>query len=175
MALKAHILLTDGQRLAGCYAQLHLHEIKAGDRLGNRMLDLQARVHLHEVERARAVEQKLERARAFIGDRPYRRRRRFAHPRTQFRRDRGRWRFFDELLMPTLDRAVPFSEMNRGAVAISEHLNLDMARIDDRPFEDHARVVSTSATRSPHRPRRRTHCHTQATLGRRITDDSDCG
>ena len=41
------------QRLALGDAHLQLDEIEAGDRLGDRMLDLQARVHLEEVEVAR--------------------------------------------------------------------------------------------------------------------------
>ena len=41
--------LRQRQRLAGGDAQLPLHQIEAGDRLGHRMLDLQARVHLDEV------------------------------------------------------------------------------------------------------------------------------
>ena len=36
------------QRLAGGDAQLPFHQVEAGDRLGDRMLDLQAGVHLHE-------------------------------------------------------------------------------------------------------------------------------
>ena len=45
-------LLRPRQRLAGRDEQLRAHEIEAGDRFGDRMLDLQPRVHLEEVERA---------------------------------------------------------------------------------------------------------------------------
>ncbi len=56
------------QRLAGGDAQLPLHQILAGDHLGDRMLDLQPRVHLHEVEGV-ALGDELHRAGADVADR----------------------------------------------------------------------------------------------------------
>ena len=43
-------VLRERQRLAGGDEQLRAHEIEAGDRFGDRMLDLQARVHLEKIE-----------------------------------------------------------------------------------------------------------------------------
>ena len=40
--------LRQRQRLARGHAQLPLHQVEAGDHLGDRMLDLQPGVHLHE-------------------------------------------------------------------------------------------------------------------------------
>ena len=48
--------------------ELPLHQIDAGDELGDRMLDLQARVHFHEVELLRGVHQELDRAGTDIAD-----------------------------------------------------------------------------------------------------------
>ena len=54
--------------LAGGDADLLLHDVDAGDRLGDRMLDLHARVHLDEEELVVLV-QELERAGAAVADR----------------------------------------------------------------------------------------------------------
>ena len=48
---------------------LPLHQVDAGDHLGDRMLDLQPGVHLEEVERAVLVEQELDRAGVGVADR----------------------------------------------------------------------------------------------------------
>ena len=62
------------QLLARRDAQLPLHQVEAGDQLGDGMLHLQARVHLEEVagrlgrQRA-ALDQELDRARALVADR----------------------------------------------------------------------------------------------------------
>ena len=54
--------------------KLHLDQIEPGDRLGNRMLDLQPRVHFHEPEAVapkalRAIGDEFDRAGALIADR----------------------------------------------------------------------------------------------------------
>ena len=54
---KRDVLLRDRQAAAGGDADLLVHEVDAGDRLGDRMLDLQAGVHLDEVELAVLVEE----------------------------------------------------------------------------------------------------------------------
>src|SRR6516225_8283927 len=105
------------------------------------MLDLQARVHFHEVELAALVEQEFERARALIAQRAKRSDRDIAHPLPELWRDRWRRRLLDQFLVPPLHRAIALAEMDRIAVAIAEHLDLDVARIFDRAFEDHAAVA----------------------------------
>ena len=47
-------VLREAERLAGRDPDARLHEVDAGDELGDRVLDLQARVHLQEVEVRRA-------------------------------------------------------------------------------------------------------------------------
>ena len=64
---KRHVVLREGQAAAGGDADLLVHEVDAGDRLGHRMLDLQAGVHLDEVELAVLVEE-LDRAGAGIAE-----------------------------------------------------------------------------------------------------------
>ena len=55
-----------GELFAGRDTQLGVHEVEAGDHLGDGMLHLQACIHLEEVERA-VDDQELYRARAAIG------------------------------------------------------------------------------------------------------------
>ena len=55
---------------------LPLHQVDAGDHLGDRMLHLDARVHLEEIERAVLVEQELDRPGVHVADRARDRRRR---------------------------------------------------------------------------------------------------
>ena len=106
------VLLLQPERLAAGDAQLQFDQIEPGDRLGDGMLDLQPRVHLHEIEFAAAIEQEFQRAGALIADRLDRGDRDRAHPRPQFRRDRRRRRFLDQLLMPPLHRAIALAEMD---------------------------------------------------------------
>ena len=105
-----------------------LHEVDAGDHLGDRMLDLDARVHLDEVELAVLV-QELERAGAAVADcacRP----RRSARPSSRAARR----------VMPGAGassmtfwwrRCIEQSRSPRWidvAVAVGQHLDLDVAR-----------------------------------------------
>ncbi len=68
MAGEADVFLHEGQFLARGHQQLRLHQVDAGDHLGDRMLDLDARVHLDEEELAVLVEE-LQRAGAAVTDR----------------------------------------------------------------------------------------------------------
>jgi hypothetical protein len=140
VAAQAHVLLAQRQRLARGHAQLQLDQIEPGHGLGHRVLDLQARVHLHEIEPALGVEQALERAHPLIADRPCRRDRGRAHALAQRRVDGRRRRLLDDLLVAPLHRAVALAEVNRVAVAVGQHLDLDVARVGDDTFEDQAVV-----------------------------------
>ena len=63
------------QRLAGRDAQLRVHQVDAGDRLRDRVLDLQPRVHLEEVEArlvALAFEEELDGAGVAVAGGPRR-------------------------------------------------------------------------------------------------------
>ena len=125
-----------GSALAARDAELPFDEVEAGDRLGHRMLDLQAGVHLEEVEGAVGAQQELDRAGAAIADRLGRGDRGRAHACAQVGVDGGRGRFLDHLLVAALHRAVALAEMDDVAVVVGEDLDLDVARIDHRLFED---------------------------------------
>ena len=113
---------------AGRDPDLIAHDIGERDHLGHGMLDLDARVHLHEVEPAVLVEKKLKCARARITDLLAGIYRDGSHLLTLFGRDRDRRSFFKQFLMPPLDRAFAFAEMNAVAVLVGQHLDLDVPR-----------------------------------------------
>ena len=50
MAVKADIILREAQFFALRDTNLLAHQINTGNRLGDRMLDLQARIHLNEIK-----------------------------------------------------------------------------------------------------------------------------
>ena len=144
------ILLRQWQRFARRDTQLPFHQIDARDRFGHRMLHLQTRVHFHEPEPVRsqtirAVDNKLNRARAFIANRfrgahrsyPHRRAHLHGHPRCGG--------FLNHFLMPPLQRTIPLEEMHR-LCAIAKDLHLDMARAGDE-FLDQHRVIAKRAKR----------------------------
>ena len=92
------------------------------------MLDLHARVHLDEVEGA-VLEEELEGADAVVADLPAGLRAALADLGDQ-RLDRsGRRRLLQHLLVAALQRAVAAAEPDGVAVAVGEHLDLDMARM----------------------------------------------
>ena len=93
------------------------------------MLDLDARVHLEEEERAAAIEQALDRARADVADRTGSFDRHAAHALAQRPIDGRRGRLFEHLLVTALERAVALAEVDHTTVQIGEHLDLDVARV----------------------------------------------
>ena len=145
------------------------------------MLDLQARVHLHEVELPGPVEQEFHRPGADVADFVCDGYGRVAHAFAQHRVDRGRRRFLDDLLVPALDRAVALAEVDHVAAGVRKHLDLDVARLDDRALEDQAAVAeglggfrSSRAQRGGQFVGRRDEPHAAAAAaGRRLHPDRE--
>src|SRR5665647_3208110 len=141
MTLHANVVLGDGQSLAGGDADAGLHDVDAGDHLGDAVLDLHPRVHLHEVEAAVAVEQELDGADALVVSRRGGGHGGFAHLPPQLRRDGRRGRLLDELLVAPLDAAVALAEVDAVALAVGEHLDLDVPRRADVLLHVHGAVA----------------------------------
>ena len=112
---------------AGGDADLLEHEIDVGDHLGHRMLDLDAGVHLDEIELAVLVEE-LDRADAEIFELAHRLGHRLADGVARGGVERGRGAFLPDLLVAALQRAVALAEMDGAALAVAQHLDLDVAR-----------------------------------------------
>ena len=128
MTYHDHIILSKAERLAFRHANLIAHDVGERDHLSHRMLDLNARVHLHEIEATVFIEQKFERARTCIADRLRCSQRSLAHLLTQLRsHHRGR-RFFEQLLMPALNRAFALAQVYAPAVFVRHHLDFNVPR-----------------------------------------------
>src|SRR5205085_1934337 len=121
VAVEADVFLAQRELFAGRYQELLADEIGTGHELGHRMLDLDARVHLDEVEAA-VLEEELERAGAAIADAKARLDAYLADLGALLRRDAGRRRFLDDLLVAALHRAVALAEMDRVPLAVGKHL-----------------------------------------------------
>ena len=112
------------------------HEVEPRHHLGDGVLHLQACVHLEEVELAVLVDDALNRARVHVvgalgqGDR------RVADPLAQVVVDYGGWGLLDQLLVPSLHRAVALAEERHVAVGIGEDLSLDVVRPLDVALEE---------------------------------------
>ncbi len=133
--------LLDGERLAGGDADHLLDEIDAGDELGHGMLDLQARVHLEEVEALVLPGDELDGAGGVVADRLGERDRLHPHPLAGRGVEQRARRFLDHLLVAALDRAFALAEIDDVAVLVAEHLDLDVAGIDDELLDEHAVVA----------------------------------
>src|SRR5262249_23364520 len=126
VAADLHVALAVGEALAAGDQQLRLHQVDAGDELGDRVLDLDAGVHLDEVELAVLVEE-LHGAGAAVADRLARLHAALAHEAPLADGDaRGRG-LLDDLLVAALHGAVALAEVDDVAVPVRQHLELDVA------------------------------------------------
>ncbi len=140
-AVDRQVVLPDRQLLAPGRADHLLDQIDAGDQLRHRMLDLQTGVHLQEVEALVLTGDELDRARRVIvhrlgqgdGLRP--------HGGAGRLVQQGRRRLLDDLLVAALDRAFALEQVDDVAVLVAQHLNLDVARVDDELLEEDAVVA----------------------------------
>ena len=136
MPLEAHLLLAERNALAGGNAKLPGDEILAGDRLGDRVLDLQAGVHLEEVERPVGGQQELHGPGAAIADGTRGSDRGGTHAGAQIGVHSRRGCFLDHLLVAPLHRTVALPEVEDSAVRIGKHLDFDVPGIDHGLLEN---------------------------------------
>ncbi len=136
-----HVALLQRKLLACRDADHLLDEIDAGDEFGDRMLDLQPRVHLQKVEALVLPGDELDGAGGVVTDRLGERDGLRAHLRARGFIEQRRRRFLDDLLVAALDRAFALAQMNDIAVLVAEHLNFDVARIDDEFLDEDAIVA----------------------------------
>ena len=100
------------------------------------MLDLQPRVHLQEVEALVLAGDEFDGAGGIVVHRFRKRDRLFAHPAAGGLVEQRRRRFFDHLLIAALDGTFALAEINHVAVLVAEHLDFDVAGIDDEFFDE---------------------------------------
>ena len=128
VAVDAHVLLRERQRLAGRDADAGLHDVHARDHLGHRVLHLHAGVHLEHVEVLLPVHQELDRRRSGVLRLPDQLGSAHADGIALGGIDpRGR-RLLDELLVTALARAVTLVEVHGVPVLVADGLHLEVAR-----------------------------------------------
>ena len=134
------VVLCVTQGLAFSDPHLIAHDVRQRHHLRHRMLDLNASVHLHEVIVVLRIEQELERAGTRITDLLTCSDCGCAHFRPQFMRQHSRWCFLQKLLMPSLNRAFSFTQVDTIAVFVSHHLDLDVSWLINKAFNINAAV-----------------------------------
>ena len=129
------VLLFEREGVSVGEPDLLFNEIDAGHHFGDGMLDLDAGIHFHEEEVVILVEQELDssdipvvdRFHGFDGD--------AAEFSAELFIDGGRRRFFEQLLVPALDRAISLAEMHNMATMVGNNLHFDMAGLEKISFE----------------------------------------
>ena len=124
-------------------ADLPLDKVPPGDHLGDRMLNLQPGVHLHEIELIGRIgrHDELHRPGADVVDTAGGVAGGRADPGPSRGIQQGRGRLLDDLLVATLQTALPFAEMQHGAVGVREHLDLNMPGAQYESLEEQGVVT----------------------------------
>ena len=130
-----------GEGLAAGDPQLRADQVDVGDLLGDGVLDLDPRVHLDEDVAAVGGEQELDGAGVDVADLLGEGDRVGAHPLAQLGVEVGGGGDLDDLLVASLDRAVPLEQVDDVALAVREDLHLDVAGLDHGLLEEDGRVT----------------------------------
>ena len=137
VACERHLGLAEAEWCTARGAELQFHEIESGDRLGDRMLDLQAGVHLQEEELACAgIDDELDGPGVVVGDVAGEGHGCFVQAITDGLGQVRCRRLFQQFLVAALRRAIARAEVNDVAMLIADHLHLDMTRTFDVPLDD---------------------------------------
>ncbi len=150
-AVQLRLEIRQVRAFAGGDLQHPLDQVQTGDRLGDRVLNLQAGIHFQEIElvpvgvvdvfhgtggavihRLPKGDGRIQHFLAGVG-----------------RQVRGRG-FFHHFLVPALQGAVPFAQGNHIACAIAEHLHFHMAGPGDEALQEHAAVVEETLALAAH-------------------------
>src|SRR5512133_3776217 len=134
MPAQHHVALAQAQLLAGGDADLLLHQVQAGDHLGDRVFHLDARIHFDEIELT-ALVQELKGADAAVADLAAGVGATFADADALalgYSRRRG---LFEDLLVPPLHGTVALAQIDRIPVFVGEHLDFDVPRVLEKFFE----------------------------------------
>ncbi len=110
-------------------------QIDAVDLLGHRVFDLEPGVHLEEVEIFVTIDQELHRPHRLVSGTANDGQSRLAEAPPQLGRDHWRRALLHHLLVAALDRALAFAEVDRIAVPVCGHLDLDVTGAHDEPFD----------------------------------------
>ena len=140
MAADHYVFLGKRQLVAGGDAEHLLDDIDTGDHFRDRVLDLDAGVHLDKVEVAVFVEE-LEGAGTAVADLDTGVDAALEHFGAGLFVDKGRWRFFQNLLVAALQRAVAVTQVNGVTLAVGQHLDFHVTRIAEELLQIDHRVA----------------------------------
>ena len=135
-AVAADLLLSERQRFAGGDADHQLDKVEPGDHLGHRVLDLQARVHFQEEEALVLADDELDGAGGLVAHGPGQGDGLLAHGPAGRLVEEWAGGLFEHLLMPPLDGALAFPEIDDVAVRVAEHLDLDVPGLLDKLLDE---------------------------------------
>jgi len=132
VAVALHVLLAEGEDVAGGAADHLLAEVDARDHLGDGVLHLEAGVHLQEEEFPRlARDDELHGAGRVVVHGPGGADGGLAHGAAHLLVDDGAGGLLDDLLVAALDGALPLGAVDDVPVAVAQHLDLDVPGILD--------------------------------------------
>src|SRR6266700_3916800 len=138
---QADVFLHQRELFAGGNPDHLLDQIDAGDELGHGMFDLQPRVHLEKIEALVLPCDEFDGARGIVVHGLCKRYRLFAHLAAGGLIKQRRRRLLDHFLIAALDRAFALAEMDDVAVLVTQHLDLDVAGIDDELLDEDAVIA----------------------------------
>ena len=111
-------------------------QINACDELRDRVFHLKARVHFKEVEIAVPIDDEFNRTGRGVIDGLGQRDGLLAHGLAGGLIQKRAWRFFDDLLLAALNGTLTLAQINAVAVAVTENLNFNVARLGDELFDE---------------------------------------
>ncbi len=143
MAATLQVGLCERECFARGDAELQLDEVESPDHLGHGMFDLQPRVHLHEERLVRAIarDDELDGSGVDVTACPRRGDRLSSDCISLLLGQEGRGRLFDDLLVTPLQAALSLAEVHDVVVSVGEHLDLDVPRTLDEPFDQQRAVA----------------------------------
>ena len=144
-AVERHVFLGDGELLTGGDADHLLDEVEPGDKLCDRVLDLETRVHLQEIEVARLIDDELDGAGRGVSHGLGQGYRLGTHGGAGLGVEGGRGCLLDHLLVAALNRALALPQVHDVAVDIGQHLEFDVAGFLDVLLGEHPVVAETGA------------------------------
>ena len=143
MSRQLHILLSIGQFPPVGNTDLLFDEVNPCYPLCYRMLHLNTGIHFHKIKTAGFFKQKLNGSRIDIPCSLCRIYRRFPHFLTHCITHNGTRRFFNQLLVISLDGAVTLAQMDHMTITIRQNLELDMFRMLHKVLQIHSIIAKS--------------------------------
>ena len=149
MTMNTQVFLFYFEFIALCHFYLHAHKVQSGDELGDRMFHLQAGIHFEEVVIQVGIYQEFNSSGTHIVTGSGHIDRTFAHGLPHALADHCTGCFFHQFLMPSLDAAFSFKEVDHIAMSVGHHLHFNMPRTGHE-FLDEDRTIAERTFRLAH-------------------------